>query len=219
MEGLARAGIGTLDIVDNDDVDITNINRQIIADHESVGRDKVDVCEERIRRICPETAVNKYKMFYLPEKEDQFQFSDYDYVVDAIDTVKAKIDIIVRAQEAGVPVISSMGCGNRMDPTRLVVTDIYKTHMDPLAKVMRKELRQRGVESLKVVYSEEPAIRPWKPEEIGYEPEEPAEGSSRRSTPGSTPWVPAAGGLIIAAEVVKDLTGFDPGDRVRGGRK
>ena len=181
-------------------VSLTNLNRQILATHETIGRDKVDVAVERVRAIDPSIRVTGRKCFYLPETADQFDFSGYDYVVDAVDTVKAKIDIIVRATEAGVPVISSMGAGNKLDPTQFRVADIYKTSMDPLAKVLRKELRKRGVKRLKVVYSPEKPLTPGDPGE------EPAPG--KRTTPGSIAFVPSVAGLVIAGEVVKDLAGI-----------
>ena len=160
VEALARTGVGTLDLIDNDTVSVSNINRQIIATTKTVGRNKVDVAKERVLDIHPEAVVNTYNMFYLPETADQFDFTQYDYVVDAIDTVSGKISIIVKAQEAGVPVISSMGAGNKMDPTAFEVTDIYKTSVCPLAKVMRKELKNRGIKKLKVVYSKEIPMTP-----------------------------------------------------------
>lgn len=200
VEALARTGIGALELVDSDVVSLTNLNRQILATHETIGRDKVDVAVERVRAIDPSIRVTGRKCFYLPETADQFDFSGYDYVVDAVDTVKAKIDIIVRATEAGVPVISSMGAGNKLDPTQFRVADIYKTSMDPLAKVLRKELRKRGVKRLKVVYSPEKPLTPGDPGE------EPAPG--KRTTPGSIAFVPSVAGLVIAGEVVKDLAGI-----------
>lgn len=192
-EALSRSGIGTLDIVDGDTVDITNLNRQIIATHETIGRPKTDVFEERIHSICPDTVVNKYQDFYLPESlERDFDFSAYDYVVDAIDTVAAKVALVEMADKAEVPIISAMGCGNRMDPSSLIETDIFKTEYDPLAKVMRKKLKELGIKKLKVVYSTEPAIKP-------------AVESKEGRTPGSSPFVPAAAGLLIASIVVRDI--------------
>lgn len=208
-EALARSGVGTLDIVDNDDVALTNLNRQIIATRSTLGRAKVDVLEQRIHDINPEIQVNKFQTFYMPECAHQFDLSKYDYVVDAIDTVTAKLDIIRRCSELGTPIISAMGCGNRFDPTQLVVTDIYKTSMDPLAKVVRRELRKSGVKKLKVVCSTEPPITPYTSEEK----------TAKRTVPGSTPFVPAAAGLIIASVVVRDLTQFNPADRIRGGKQ
>ena len=191
-EALARAGIGTFTLVDKDDVDITNLNRQIIALHSTVGRDKVDVMKERILDINPNAQVNAVKAFYLPENADDFDFSVYDYIVDAVDTVSAKIELVMRAKEAGVPIIASLGTGNKLDATAFRVTDIYKTSVCPLAKVMRKELKARGIEKLKVVYSEEVPIKP--------------EGDAR--TPASISFVPPAAGLVIAGEVIKDITGI-----------
>lgn len=197
-EALARSGIGALDLVDFDTVDVTNINRQIIATDRTVGRYKVDVAAERIADISPGCRVRAHKTFYLPEMADQFDFSEYDYVVDAIDTVTGKLTIIQAAKEAGVPVISAMGAGNKVKPALFEVADIYQTSVCPLAKVMRRECKRRGIESLKVVYSKEVPLTPGPSEE----------SSSRRSTPGSTAFCPAVAGLIIAGEVVNDLTGI-----------
>lgn len=202
VEALARSGVGHLDIVDNDEVALSNINRQIIALHSTVGKDKVDVVRDRILDINPKADVTVHKCFYLPENASEFDFSSFDYVVDAIDTVTAKIDIIVRCSEIGTPVISSMGTGNKLDPTRVTVADIYKTEVDPLAKVMRRELKKRGIRKLKVVYSPEEPIKP--DEELVME-ELNKTGSTRRSIPGSTAFVPPVAGLIIAREVVMDL--------------
>ena len=208
VEALARSGIGALelidkdtafDLIDNDQVDLTNLNRQIIATRDTIGRDKVDVAAERVRSIDPSIRVTGRKCFYLPDTADQFDFSSYDYIIDAVDTVKAKIEIIVRATKTGVPVISSMGAGNKLDPTEFRVSDIYKTSMDPLAKVLRKELRKRGVKSLKVVYSPEKPLTPGKSEE------ELAPG--KRTTPGSIAFVPSVAGLIIAGQVIRDIAG------------
>ena len=206
VEALARSGIGRFVLIDNDLVSLTNINRQILATHKTIGRAKVDVAKERILEINPEAIVETHKTFYLPANRDEFDFSKYDYVVDAIDTVTAKIDIIVRCYESNIPVISAMGAGNKMNPTMLEVSDIYKTEMDPLAKVMRRELKKRGVKKLKVVYSKEKALTPLK-----GDIEE--EDLNRRSIPGSTAFVPSVSGLIIASEVVKDLINFDPDNR------
>ena len=188
-EALARSGIGSMVLVDNDTVSVTNINRQIIATDSTVGMYKTEVMKTRILDINPEAQVEVRNCFYLPENAEEFDFSRYDYIVDAIDTVTAKLDIIERAGKASVPVISCMGTGNKLDPTKLVVTDIYKTSVSPLAKVMRRELRKRGITGLKVVYSTE---EPIKNEEIGR-------------VPGSVAWVPPVAGLIAASEVVKDL--------------
>lgn len=206
-EALARSGIGTLDIIDSDTVAYSNLNRQIIATHDTIGRYKVDVMQERIGSIDPDTQVNVYKCFFLPETADDFPFSEYDYVVDAVDTVTAKLELIMRCQSMGIPIISSMGAANKLDPGRLRIADIYETRICPLARVMRRELKKRKVEHLKVVYSDEPPCVPLDPETAGVEPSEavPPAGSSRRSIPGSTAFVPSAAGLLIAAEVAKDL--------------
>lgn len=218
VEALARSGIGTLDIVDGDVVDESNINRQIIATTETVGMAKVDAFEERIRLINPDAVVNKHHLFYLPSKDSScdsnretastegsdFDFTCYDYVVDAIDTVAAKLDIIEKCTVSGTPIISAMGCGNRLDPTKLVVTDINKTEMDPLAKVMRKELRNRGIKRLKVVYSTEQPIK-YDEEDEKIKQILSEESAKKRHIPGSTAFVPGAAGLIIASEVVRDL--------------
>lgn len=207
-EALVRSGIGSFDLVDNDRIVLSNLNRQIIASHKTVGRDKADVMKERILDINPTAQVRTYKCFYLPETAGDFDFSCYDYVVDAVDTVTAKIDIVMRAQEAGVPVISCMGTGNKLNPAMLEVADIYETSVCPLAKVMRHELKKRGIKKLKVVYSREVPLRPketeGKEEESGQEESERTE-RERRSTPGSVIFVPAAAGLLMASEVVKDL--------------
>mgnify|MGYP000758027443 FL=1 len=201
VEALARSGVGALDLIDNDTVSLTNINRQIIATLDTVGRDKVDVAQERIKSINPDCVVTTHKCFYLPETAEQFDFTDYDYVVDAIDTVKGKIEIVMRAKECSTPVISSMGAGNKLDPTAFEVADISKTSVCPLAKVMRVQLRKRGVNHLKVVYSKEPPLTPI----ITDDSKEDFSSSLRRTLPGSTAFVPSVVGLIIASEVVKDL--------------
>lgn len=188
-EALARSGVGTIDIIDNDTVSVTNINRQIIATIKTVGRYKVDVMKERILDINPDAVVNTYKCFFLPETKDEFDFTSYSYVVDAVDTVTAKIHIILESQRAGVPVISSMGAGNKLNPAGFMVADIYETSEDPLARVMRRELKKNGIESLKVVYSKEKPI------------------VTRSDFPASNAFVPSVAGMIIAGEVVKDLTG------------
>lgn len=199
VEALARSGVGSFVLIDNDEVCLSNLNRQIIATLDTVGRDKVDVMKERILSVNPEAVVEVYKCFYLPEMAGQFDFTQYTYVVDAVDTVTAKIDIIMRAQEAAVPVISAMGAGNKLDPTRFEVTDIYKTTMCPLAKVMRRELKKRGVKKLKVVYSTEPARTPLN--DCGE-----SKGTAGRSAPGSIAFVPSVAGLIVAGEVIKDIS-------------
>ena len=202
VEALGRSGIGTLDLIDSDTVSLTNLNRQIIALHSTVGQYKVDVAASRLHDINPDITVHAHRCFYLPETADQFDFSQYDYVIDAIDTVKGKIEIIMRAKEAGVPVISSMGAGNKLDPSALRLTDIYQTKVCPLARVMRYELRKRGVKSLKVVYSEELPVQtdPALTAECLAE-----EGGVRRNIPGSNAFVPSAAGLLIASAVIRDL--------------
>jgi len=196
VEALARSGVGKIDLVDADTVCESNINRQIIATHKTLGMYKVDAEKERILEINPGCEVNVFRMFYLPENAGEIDMSVYDYVVDAVDTVTAKIEIIKRAKEAGTPVISSMGAANKLDPTAFEVADIYKTQVCPLAKVMRRELKKRGIESLKVVYSREEAIKPLQLEE---------EETGRRVTPASIAFVPSVAGLIVAGEVIKDL--------------
>ena len=200
VEALARSGVGALDLIDNDQVCLSNLNRQIIATHTTIGQYKVDAARDRIADIHPDAQVRVYKTFYTPETAGQFDFTQYDYVVDAIDTVTGKLALVLQAQEAGVPIISSMGAGNKLDPTAFRVADIYQTSVCPLARVMRTELRRRGVKHLKVVYSTEPPLTPL--------PAPAEEQTSRRQTPGSTAFVPAVAGLIIAGEVVRDLTGF-----------
>ena len=197
VEALARAGIGALDLIDNDVISLTNINRQIIALHSTVGLPKTDVMAARVRDINPECEVRTYQMFYGPDTAEQFDFAQYDYIIDAIDTVTGKLALAVNAQKANTPIISSMGTGNKLDPTAFTVTDIYKTSFCPLARIMRKELRKRGIERLKVVYSEEEALTPE-----GVTEELP---QGRRSIPGSVSFVPSAAGLILAGEVIKDL--------------
>lgn len=198
VEALARSGVGTLDLIDNDKVCESNLNRQIIALHSTLGQYKVDVAAQRARDINPDITVNAHKLFYTPETAGELDFRSYDYIIDAIDTVTGKLDLAVKAQEYQIPVISSMGAGNKLDPGRFVVTDLAKTTMDPLARIMRKELKKRGIRHLKVVYSTEKPI-PVEPVET--------EASLRRTTPGSTAWVPAAAGLMLAGEVIRDLTG------------
>ena len=202
VEALARSGVGALDLIDNDKVCLTNINRQIIATHQSIGQYKVDVAEERIKDINPGCTVRTYKTFYMPDTANQFNFYEYDYVIDAIDTVTGKIELVMQADKCGTPIISSMGAGNKLDPAAFEVADIYKTSVCPLAKVMRRELKKRGIKSLKVVYSKEEPIRP-----VEDAPEEEREISQKRDIPGSTAFVPSVAGLIIAGEVIKDLTG------------
>ncbi|MDO5540422.1 MAG: tRNA threonylcarbamoyladenosine dehydratase [Eubacteriales bacterium] len=197
VEALARTGIGTLDLIDNDIVSVSNINRQIIATTRTIGEYKVDAAKRRVQEINPDAAVNTYKTFYMPETADQFDFTKYDYVVDAIDTVTGKLELIIQADRAGVPVISSMGAGNKMDPAAFEVADIYKTSVCPLAKVMRRELKKRNIKHLKVVYSKEEPLAPLVKIEEG----------KRRQLPGSMAFVPSVAGLIIAGEVIKELMG------------
>lgn len=195
VEALARAGIGRLDLIDHDKVSISNINRQIIATLDTVGMDKVDVMKERILSINPEAQVETHRCFYLPENADTFDLSQYAYVVDAIDTVTAKIELILRAKKAGVPIISCMGTGNKLNPMQLEIADIYQTSVCPLAKVMRRELRKRNVEKLKVLYSKEEPIKNYL-------------SVQGRAVPGSVSFVPSAAGLIIASEVVREISGL-----------
>ena len=202
-EALVRSGIGAFDLTDDDKVCVTNLNRQIIATRNTIGKYKVDVMRDRMLDINPDVDVRIHKCFFLPENADDFPFDEYDYVVDAVDTVTAKIELILRAKEAGVPVISAMGAGNKLDPGRFKVADIYDTEICPLARVMRRELKKRDVESLKVVYSDEPPVVPY--DQTESLPEE-GEHTGRRSTPGSTAFVPAVAGLMIAGEIVKELT-------------
>ncbi len=203
VEALARSGIGALDLIDHDKVSLTNLNRQIYALHSTIGKYKTDVARERILDINPQAQVNIYHTFYLPETAEQFDFASYDYVVDAIDTVSGKLMLVQQAKEAGTPVISSMGAGNKMDPAAFMVADISETSVCPLAKVMRRELKKRGIRSLKVVYSREKPLTPRAEydEHAGVLQNE----NSRRQLPGSTAFVPSAAGLIIAGEVVRDL--------------
>ena len=201
VEALARAGIGALDLIDNDVISLTNINRQIIALHSTVGLPKTDVMAARVRDINPECEVRTYQTFYGPDTAEQFDFTQYDYIIDAIDTVTGKLALAVNAQKANTPIIASMGTGNKLDPTAFTVTDIYKTSFCPLARIMRKELRKRGIERLKVVYSEEEALTPE-----GVTEELP---QGRRSIPGSVSFVPSAAGLILAGEVIKDIVNRD----------
>ena len=200
-EALARSGVGALDLIDNDKVSLTNLNRQIYALHSTIGRYKVDVAKERILDINPKAQVTVSCTFYLPETADQFDFASYDYVVDAIDTVTGKLMLIQQAVEAGTAVISAMGAGNKMDPSAFQVANISETSVCPLAKVMRQELKKRGISHVKVVYSTEKPIKPQAAKETTEE------ANGRRQTPGSMAFVPAAAGLMIAAEVVRDLTG------------
>ena len=204
MEALARSGVGTLDIIDSDRVAASNLNRQIIATRDTIGQLKVDVAKKRINDIDPDIVVNTYDCFYLPEERDGFPFGDYDFIVDAIDTVMAKIDLIFSAKEFNVPIISAMGCGNRIDPTQIRIGDLYKTSGDPLAKVMRRELRKKGIKKLTVVYSLEKPIEPIKDSEA-YISQMNDEDNKKRSLPGSTAFVPAAAGLAMASYVIREL--------------
>jgi len=203
-EALVRSGVGHFDLIDNDTVSLTNINRQIIALHSTIGKLKVDVMKERMLDINPDVDVSVHPCFYLPETADQFDFSNYDYVVDAIDTVTGKIEIIVQADAHQVPVISSMGAGNKLNPGMMEVSDIYKTSVCPLARVMRRELKKRHIKHCKVVYSKEKAIQPSQAslEKYGADSEE---NFTKKSIPGSTAFVPSVAGLILASEVIKDL--------------
>lgn len=199
-DALVRSGIGEITIVDSDEVAESNINRQLIATTKTVGRKKVEVMREHLLEINPEVKVNVYDCFFLPETKDQFDFSKYSYVIDAVDTVTAKLALVESCKEVNVPIISSMGAGNKLDPTAFEVTDIYKTSVCPLAKVMRKELKARGIKKLKVVYSKEIPLEPIEDEEFISD-----EKRSRRATPGSIAFVPSVAGLILAGEVIKDL--------------
>ena len=210
-EALVRSGVGHFDLIDDDKVCLTNLNRQIIATRKTIGHYKTDVMKERMLEINPKVDVTVHKCFFLPETAEEFHFDQYDYVVDAVDTVTAKISLVMKAQEAGTPIISSMGAGNKLDASRFQVADIYKTKVCPLAKVMRRELRKRGIKKLKVVYSTEPPIEPKETEELSCKnhcvcpPGTARKCTVRRQIPGSTAFVPSVAGLIIAGEVVKDL--------------
>lgn len=201
-ESLVRTGIGHFELIDNDCVSLTNLNRQIIATQATIGKPKVEVMKERMLEINPNADIVIHQCFFLPENADEFPFETYDYVVDAVDTVTAKIEIIMRCKELDIPVISAMGAGNKLDPSRFQVTDIYKTTMCPLAKVMRHEMKKRGVKKLKVVYSDEKPVEP----EGNIDELKDEIDSKRRALPGSTAFAPAVAGLILASEVVKDLT-------------
>lgn len=199
VEALARTGVGHLVLIDHDTVCLTNLNRQLHANHQTIDHPKVEVMRDRILSINPEAEVEIHQTFYLPGSAEELIRPDYDYIIDAIDTVTAKIDLILQAKAMGIPVISSMGTGNKLDPTRLEVSDISKTSVCPLAKVMRKELRLRGVKNLKVVYSKEDPIQPGETEESA---------GARKQIPGSVAFVPSVAGLILAGEVIKDLIGY-----------
>ena len=210
-EALVRSGVGSFDLIDDDKVCLTNLNRQIIAARSTVGQYKVDVMKERMLDIKPDVQVETYKCFFLPENADDFPFAEYDYVVDAVDTVTAKIELVMKCQSMGVPIISSMGAGNKLDASAFQVADIYKTKMCPLAKVMRRELKKRGVKKLKVVYSEEKPTKPIEDMAISCRthcicpPGAAHKCTERRDIPGSVAFVPSVAGLIVAGEVVKDL--------------
>ncbi len=210
-EALVRSGVGSFDLIDDDKVCLTNLNRQIIATRSTVGKYKVDVMKERMLDINPDVQVETYKCFFLPENADDFPFAEYDYVVDAVDTVTAKIELVMKCQSMGVSIISSMGAGNKLDASAFQVADIYKTKMCPLAKVMRRELKKRGVKKLKVVYSEEKPTRPIEDMAISCRthcicpPGAAHKCTERRDIPGSVAFVPSVAGLIVAGEVVKDL--------------
>ncbi len=198
VEALARGGVGALDLIDSDTVSISNLNRQLLATHSAVGRLKVDVARDRVLDINPGCVVRTYPCFYLPETADQFDFTQYDYIVDAIDTVTGKLQLVERAHAAGTPIICSMGTGNKLDATAFQVADISKTSVCPLARIMRKELKKRGISHLKVVYSQEDALTP-----VGAEEE--MKRTGKRQIPGSMPYVPGVAGLILAGEVIRDL--------------
>lgn len=203
VEALARSGVGALDLIDNDKISLTNLNRQIIALHSTIGRNKTDVMRERILDINPDCRVTTYQMFYLPETADDFDLTKYDYVVDCIDTVAAKLELAQRCHALNIPLISSMGTGNKLDPTRFQVTDISKTTMCPLARVLRKELRNRGIHHLKVVYSPEPALTPF------TDLPDANEATSKRQVPSSNAFVPGTAGLTLAGAVLRALAGID----------
>lgn len=212
VEALARSGVGTIDLIDDDKVCLTNLNRQLIATRKTVGRYKTEVMKERILEINPDAVVYEHRCFFLPETREEFDFTKYSYVVDAVDTVTAKIALVMESQSAGVPIISSMGAGNKLNPAEFEVADIYDTSVCPLAKVMRRELKKRDVKQLKVVYSREKPLRPMKDMTEEWDTEDMCprkdmqKHTGRREIPGSTAFVPSVAGLIIASEVVKDLT-------------
>lgn len=194
-EALIRAGVGSITLIDNDTVALSNLNRQIIALHSTLGRSKVQVMAERLRDINPAAHITCHEMFYLPENADNIDLSPFDYIIDAVDTVAAKMELITRADRLGVPIICAMGAGNKLDPAKIVITDIYKTNTCPLARVIRNQCKKRGISHLKVAYSTEPALHPTPTEEP----------TSRRATPGSVSFVPSVMGLMIAGEVVRDI--------------
>ena len=220
VEALVRSGIGAIDIVDDDKICLSNLNRQLYALHSTIGRNKVDVAQERILDINPDCKVTKWKTFFIPDTADKFDFSQYDYIVDCIDTVTGKLEIITRAKALKKPVISCMGAGNKVDPTKLKVADITRTSVCPLARVMRNELKKRRIKRLKVVFSTETAIPPFDDgtdedfeDTSGVTPER--KGSPKKQTPGSNAFVPSVAGIMIAAEVVKDITQFHVTDLFR----
>lgn len=199
-EALVRSGVGHIDLIDNDTVSLTNLNRQIIALHSTVGKYKTEVARERFLDINPDLDVSIYNVFYTPETSGQFDFTKYDFVIDAIDSVTGKIELVMQADKAGVPMISSMGAGNKLHPELFEIADIYKTSVCPLARVMRTELKKRGIKKLTVVYSKEPPLKPLESDE---------DKGARRSIPGSTAFVPSAAGLILAGEVIRSLAGTE----------
>ncbi len=214
VEALARSGVGQLDLIDDDKVCVTNVNRQLLATLKTVGQYKVDVAKERIAEINPKCEVKAFKTFYMPDTENEFDFSQYNYIVDAIDTVKGKLALAENAQKTGTPIISSMGAGNKVNAAAFEVADIYETSVCPLARVMRYECRRRGIKKLKVVYSKEKPIRPKEDMSVSCRrhcvcPPGTRKCTVRRDIPGSTAFVPSVAGLIIAGEVIKDLTGFE----------
>ena len=219
IEALARSGVGAIDLIDDDRICLTNLNRQLLATRDTVGQYKVDVAEKRIHSINPDCKVITHKTFYMPETKHMFDFTEYDYIVDAIDTVKGKLELVMNAKAAGTPIISSMGAGNKVNAAAFEVADIYETSVCPLARVMRYECRKRGIDSLKVVYSKEKPIRPLEDMSISCRkhcicpPGTARKCTQRRDIPGSTAFVPSAAGLIIAGEVIKDLIDFDRGEK------
>lgn len=218
-EALVRSGIGAIDLIDDDRICLTNLNRQLFATRDTVGQHKVDVAEKRIRSINPDCKVITHKTFYMPDTKDLFDFTEYDYIVDAIDTVKGKLELVMNSKASETPKISSMGAGNKVNAAAFEVADIYETSVCPLARVMRYECRKRGIDSLKVVYSKEKPIRPLEDMSISCRkhcicpPGTARKCTQRRDIPGSTAFVPSAAGLIIAGEVIKDLIEFDRGER------
>ena len=219
IEALARSGVGAIDLIDDDRICLTNLNRQLLATRDTVGQYKVDVAEKRIHSINPDCKVITHKTFYMPETKHMFDFTEYDYIVDAIDTVKGKLELVMNAKAAGTPIISSMGAGNKVNAAAFEVADIYETSVCPLARVMRYECRKRGIKSLKVVYSKEKLIRPLEDMSISCRkhcicpPGTARKCTQRRDIPVSTAFVPSAAGLIIAGEVIKDLIDFDRGEK------